>query len=51
VRYERCRTPWFDYLMLSPAELARIVDGSGWRVERLLPGPGPRYGVVLEKSE
>jgi len=35
--------------MLSRAELARIVGGTGWRIERIVPGPGPRYGVVLEK--
>jgi SAM-dependent methyltransferase len=43
------RTPWFDYLIVSPREMRGIVAGTGWRVTRLLGATGPLYVGVLEK--
>ncbi|MAE94541.1 MAG: methyltransferase type 11 [Deltaproteobacteria bacterium] len=44
-------TPWFDYLLVSPAEMRRLVRGTGWRVARLLPARGDSmYAAVLEKE-
>ena len=40
-------TPWFDHLTVSGAELARLVDGTGWRIDRLEPGPAGRYSTLL----
>lgn len=31
VRYRRHATPWFDYLLASPGEMAAILEGSRWR--------------------
>jgi SAM-dependent methyltransferase len=49
VRHRTAATPWFDYLMVSPEELARIVDGTGWRVARVLDSDDT-YVAVLEKT-
>jgi hypothetical protein len=49
VRYGRARTPWFDYLIVSPREMRMIVAGTGWRVTRLVQAPGPIYVAVIEK--
>ena len=36
VRYASYCSPWFDYLMVSPDEMKGILEGTGWRVERVL---------------
>lgn len=43
------RTPWFDYLIVSPREMREIVAGTGWQVTRLIGATGPLYVGVLEK--
>jgi SAM-dependent methyltransferase len=48
VRYQRLATDWFDYLMLSPAELMDLAGSAGWRVTDLLPGA--LYAAVLERA-
>lgn len=50
VRWQRYATPWFHYLMMAPDELERLLDGTGWRVARLVDDGSPRYGAVLEKE-
>jgi SAM-dependent methyltransferase len=42
-------TPWFDYLLVSPAEMHKIVAGTGWRVARLVHSEDSVYVAVLEK--
>ena len=49
VRYGHARTPWFDYLLVSPREMHAIVVGTGWRVARMIRGKGRMYVGVLEK--
>jgi SAM-dependent methyltransferase len=51
VRYKKLTTPWFDYMMVSPSELAAIVDGTGWFLERVIAEPdSPVYAAVIEKE-
>ena len=51
VRYKKYATPWFDYMMVSPAELTKIVDGTGWFLERIVAvADSPIYFAVLEKA-
>jgi hypothetical protein len=47
VRYRRYASPWFDYLIVSPEELESLIDGTGWRVGRIIEGE-PLYVAVLE---
>ena len=47
VRFRDYASPWFDYLIVSPDELHRLVAGTGWRVGRLIAGD-PLYVAVLE---
>jgi len=51
IRYKTARTPWFDYLMVSPAELEGILTGTGWRVSQFINADDGRYVAVLEKSQ
>ena len=47
-RYKRFVTPWFDYLMVSPAEMESLLDRTGWRIAKLYQA-GPRfYTAIIE---
>jgi len=50
VRYMKMKTPWFDYLFLSPEELEDIVAGTGWRVTQMFRPGGMNYSFVLKKE-
>jgi hypothetical protein len=50
VRYHGLATPYFDYLMVSPDEMRRVIADSGWHIAGLLPPDGPTYIAVLEKD-
>jgi SAM-dependent methyltransferase len=51
-RYKRFVTPWFDYLMVSPAEMAELVDGTGWRVAAEYRNAGARfYTAFIELAD
>jgi SAM-dependent methyltransferase len=47
VRYRDYLSPWFDYLIVSPDELEALVDGTGWRLSRVIQGE-PLYVAVLD---
>ncbi len=49
VRYRERATPWFDYLMVSEAELVELLQGTGWSIGRVLPSDDT-YVAVLEKK-
>jgi SAM-dependent methyltransferase len=48
VRYREHADPWFDYLIVSPGEMAEIVAGTGWEIRRLIRDEGSYYVAVLE---
>lgn len=50
VRYRKIVGPWFDYLLVSPEEMAALAAESGWRVARFIQDEGRFYVGVLEKS-
>lgn len=52
-RYKRFVTPWFDYLMVSPAEMEELVAGTGWRVATRHQADGVRtlYMAVVERLD
>lgn len=51
VRYRDLTGPWFDYLIVSPDEMASIIEGTDWRIRRLIQGgrsySGSRYYVAI----
>ena len=46
-RYRDLIGPWFDYLIVSPDEMATILEGTGWRIRRLLEESGSGYYVAI----
>lgn len=50
VRYKTMIGPWFEYLMVSPEEMADIVSNTGWHIAKIVPREdGVDYTAVLEK--
>ena len=47
VRYRDITGPWFDYLIVSPDEMASIVEGTQWRIRRVLQQTGSGYYVAV----
>jgi SAM-dependent methyltransferase len=49
VRYRQLKTPWFDYVMVSPAELEELLAGTGWQLARTIDS-GDMYVAVIDKG-
>jgi SAM-dependent methyltransferase len=49
VRFNQWVGPWFDYLLVSAAEMAAIVDGTGWVVDRFITDEDPSYVAVIRR--
>jgi SAM-dependent methyltransferase len=49
VRHRAHASPWFDYLIVSPEEMAELARSGGWELVRVLEGE-PLYVGVLEPS-
>jgi SAM-dependent methyltransferase len=47
VRYQGLASGWFDWLLMSPDELAQVTAPHGWRVAETMPGV--RYAAVLTR--
>ena len=52
VRYKTLLTPWFKFLIVSKQELKEILDGTGWRLRRVLNGSSPSgiYLAIIERE-
>ncbi|MFH1502609.1 MAG: methyltransferase domain-containing protein [Candidatus Eisenbacteria bacterium] len=50
VHYRMYTTPWFDYLLVSQPEMEKILEGTGWKVNRFLESGASPYIAVIEKT-
>lgn len=51
LRYRLLETPWFDWLFVSPAEMERLLHGTGWHVRRIIRhGEDTFYAAVIDKE-
>ena len=50
VRYKGVIGNWFDYLLVSKDELRKILDNTGWRIERFIDGNDGQYIMLLRKQ-
>jgi SAM-dependent methyltransferase len=50
IRYHEYATPWFDYLLSSPEEMAELAEAGGWRLSRVIDEGDVVYVGVLELS-
>lgn len=57
VRFKRFIGPWFDYLMVSPPEMAELLKSSPWEIKKIIPDRrgafklGGFYCAVLRKKK
>jgi SAM-dependent methyltransferase len=49
VRYRDFATPWFDHTLFSPDEMAKLLEETGWRLRRTLPGRGAGYLAIIDR--
>ena len=49
LRHQQYATPWFDYLLVSPEEMAGLAEGTGWELERVIDVGEHVYVGVLER--
>lgn len=49
IRYHKMQGEWFDYLFVSYEELQKLLEGTGWRLEKIIRSGGPQYIAVLAK--
>ena len=47
VRYRDLIGPWFDFLIVTPEEMATILEGRQLRIRRLLEESGSGYYVAV----
>jgi hypothetical protein len=48
IRYQSHKTPWFDYLLASPEEMAELAEGTGWELRRVIDEGEHGYVGVLQ---
>lgn len=48
VRHKQIIGPWFDYLLVSQAEMKKILRGTGWRLAKIIP---ERQAKVMSAKE
>jgi len=51
VRYEKYISPWFDYLLVSKAEMNKILLETSWRIQHCIDSENAQYVAVLVKQE
>jgi len=49
IRHQAYATPWFDYLLVSPEEMAELAEGTGWELRRVIDEGEHVYVGVLER--
>ena len=50
IRHGRHATPWFDYLLASPEEMAKLAKGTGWELAEVIDEGEHLYVGVLERK-
>jgi SAM-dependent methyltransferase len=48
IRHGTYATPWFEYLLASPEEMAELAEGTGWELRRVIDEGEYAYVGVLE---
>ncbi len=53
IRFMQYSTPWYDYLIVSKAEMKELLKGTGWQVKRFIDADGFRqngeYMAIIQK--
>jgi len=41
---------WFDYILVSPEEIRKILAGSGWKLSKIIRSKGSTYIAIIKKN-
>ena len=50
VRFEKYKSKWFDWLMVSKKEMQEILKGTGWQVKTFIDSDTAQYIAIIEKT-
>ena len=50
IRFKKIKSPYFDYLLVSPKELEKILNGTGWEINRLIHSDSATYMAIIGKT-
>ena len=50
VRFRDVVGPWIHYLFVGEKELAEILEGTGWEIERVIRDETPQYVAVIRRA-
>lgn len=50
IRHLDCKTPYFDFLLVSPDEIRSILDGTGWSLNRTIGDQNNGFVVIIGKE-
>jgi hypothetical protein len=50
IRFRDFVGPWFNYLMVSQAEMPHILEGTGWQVRKFINSGSHLYVAVIAKQ-
>jgi SAM-dependent methyltransferase len=50
VRFGSLIGSWFDYLFVSPKEMESLLDGTEWKIEKLVGNTDDRYFAIIGKK-
>jgi hypothetical protein len=50
IRFRKCVTRWFDYLIVSKTEMEEILKGTGWEIRAFIDSDDSAYIALLEKE-
>jgi SAM-dependent methyltransferase len=49
VRFQNIVGEWFDYLLVSPEEMKKILRDTGWGLKKVIPSQGTTYISIITK--
>ncbi len=49
IRFEKYMGDWFDYLLVSKEEMKKILEGTGWKIKKIIKSKGPKYIAIIKK--
>ena len=50
IRFRKYIGRWFDYLIVSKAEMEEVLKGTGWKIKEFVDSDDSEYVAIIEKT-
>jgi SAM-dependent methyltransferase len=50
IRFKKYKSAWFDYLLVSPKEMRKILENTGWKIKKFIYSSQSTYLAIIEKG-